>query len=204
MLKIGLTGGIGAGKTAVSNYFQHLDVSVLDTDIIAREVVQAGSEVLQQLAQSFGTDILDDNGSLRRDKLRAEVFNDEAKKQRLEDIVHPAIRQRLFQQLDMLASTSASPYCVIVIPLLLEKNWQALVDRVLLVVAPEKEKIKRIRARQNISQHEIQQIMNAQASDDQRRAIADDILHNDGDIEQLQRQIDSLHQHYLSLARSQT
>jgi len=203
MLKIGLTGGIGAGKTVVSDYFQHLGVAVLDTDIIAREVVQPGSEVLQQLAQCFGNDILNPAGALQRERLRAKVFSDPTKKQTMEDIIHPAIRQRLLQQLETLASAATSPYCIIVIPLLLEKNWQALVDRVLLVLAPEQEKIKRIKARQEISHDEIQQIMLAQASDDQRRAIADDILDNDGNIEQLHRQIDTLHQRYLRLVHSQ-
>jgi len=202
LLKIGLTGGIGAGKTAVSDYFQALGVAVLDTDIIAREVVEPGSDVLQQLAQVFGADILNEHGGLRREKLRADVFGDPAKKQRLEDIIHPAIRQHLFQQLDALASTSSLPYCVLVIPLLLEKSWQTLVDRVLLVCAPESEKIKRIQARQAISENQIKQIMLTQASDDQRRAIADDILNNDGNIEQLHRQIDSLHQRYLALAQT--
>lgn len=199
MLKVGLTGGIGSGKTAVSDYFQTLGISVLDTDVIAREVVQAGSDVLRQIQAQFGDDIVDKKGALLRDKLRSIVFTDTLKRQQLETIVHPAIRLQLRQQLSALPAST--PYCVIVIPLLMEKSWQTEVDRILVVSAPRELRIQRILSRQAITPQEIQHIMQSQVSDEERIGIADDVLSNDGSIGELQHKIDRLHQQYLLLAK---
>jgi len=200
MLKVGLTGGIGSGKTAVSDYFQTLGIPVLDTDIIARQVVQAGSETLLLIRQQFGAEMISEKGELIREKLRAAVFADAEKRRQLENIVHPAIRQQLQQQLSQLAASANAPYCVIVIPLLLEKDWQSMVDRILVVSAAATLRSQRIKARQAITQQEIEQIMDSQSSDEERLKIADDIVENNGTLVALHHNIDHLHQQYLLLA----
>jgi len=201
MMRVGLTGGIGSGKTAVSDYFQRLGIPVLDTDVIARQVVEPGSEVLHQICQTFGNDLLNHKGELQREKLRALVFADADRRQRLENIIHPAIRRQLQDQLVRLADSTTADYCIIVIPLLVEKNWQSQVDRILLVRADENLRGQRVKQRQSISQREIEQIMHSQTSDSERASVADDILINDGTLDELHQQIDHLHQRYLGLAR---
>lgn len=196
MLKIGLTGGIGSGKTAVSQYFETLGVPVLDTDIIARQVCLPGSPVLKHIAARFGADMLTPGGELDREKLRALVFSDPEKRKQLEAIIHPAIREALQQQLAHIQS----PYCVLVIPLLLEKNWRGEVDRILVVHAAKASRIARIQSRQHISEAQIEQIMASQISDNERNAAADDSINNDGSLQDLHRQIEQLHQSYLSIA----
>jgi len=200
MMKVGLTGGIGSGKTAVSDYFQELGIPVLDTDVIARLVVQRGSETLRQICAQFGDHIVDKQGDLLRKKLRAEVFADPQKREQLENIIHPAIHRYLQKQLNALSINPSPPYCIIVIPLLLEKNWLDMVDRVLVVTAASTLRTQRIKMRQKITQQEIEQIMQSQVSDDKRLEIADDVLSNDGSLQQLHQNIDRLHRQYLKIA----
>jgi len=200
MLKIGLTGGIGAGKTAVSDFFASLGVPVLDTDVIAREVVLPGTETLAKIVAQFGHHVLNDSGELDRETLRATVFADAHRRQQLENIIHPAIRFRLFEQLSALEVERKAAYCILVIPLLMEKNWQPSVDRVLLVTAPIDVRQLRIKKRQAISDSQIEQIMKSQLSDEERAGRADDIIDNGGSVSELHDKIRRLHETYLAMS----
>jgi dephospho-CoA kinase len=195
-LVVGLTGGIGSGKTAVSDRFAQLGISVIDTDLIARELVEPGQPALAEIAAEFGVDCLDDQGRIDRACLRKRVFADDAGRQRLEDILHPRIRATAWQRITDLKA----PYCLLVIPLLAETGMTDLVDRVLVVDAPEAEQIRRVMARDRVDETQTRRILAAQASRDQRLALADEVLENSGDFAKLELQIADLHQHYLSLA----
>ncbi len=198
MLKIGLTGGIASGKTAVSDQFSRLGVPVIDTDIISRELVEPGKPALQQIADQLGEAFIQEDGNLNRRALRQHIFSHPGARTLLEGILHPAIRREVTQQLRALTST---PYAIVVIPLLVENGLQDMVDRVLLVDAPEELQIKRVCQRDQISPEQARSILNAQASRDQRLAAADDILENTGDMDTLAACVETLHKQYLSLAR---
>lgn len=196
MLRIGLTGGIGSGKTAVSDRFAELGVPVIDTDVLARELVEPGEPALDRLAEMFGNDILQADGRLDRERLRALVFSNPGAKKRLESIMHPAIRDELQKR----AETLESPYCVIVVPLLVETNFQEMVDRVLVVDAPREQRICWVMERNGMTRSDVEQIMESQASSEERARVADDIIDNDGTLEELRRKVDRLHAEYLAAA----
>lgn len=195
-LTIGLTGGIAGGKTEVANRFADLGVPIIDTDRIAHGLVTEGSEALAGIHAAFGPDALDDEGQLRRGWLRRRIFDDPEAKHVLEDILHPLIRDRVT---DLRARVTAS-YCIVVAPLLFETGFEAVVDRVLTVVAQPETRIQRLMARDGVSESEARAALSAQLAPDERRARADDIIENDGDLSGLNRQVRALHQHYLSLA----
>lgn len=199
VLVVGLTGGIGSGKTAVSDRFAQLGIPVVDTDLIARELVKPGQPALAEIAVEFGLDCLDDQGRLDRARLRAQVFTDDAGRQRLEAILHPRIRATVRQRIAALKA----PYCLLVIPLLAETGMTDLVDRVLVVDAPEAEQIRRVMARDQADEAQTRRILAAQASRNQRLTLADEVLENSGDFAKLELQIADLHQHYLRLAAHQ-
>ncbi len=195
-LTVGLTGGIGSGKTVVSDRFASHGVPVIDTDLIARELVELGQPALAEIAVEFGPECLDAAGNLDRAALRARVFVDLAGRQRLEAILHPRIRavaQARTAALD-------APYGVLVIPLLVETKMVDLVDRVLVVDVAEAEQLRRVMQRDRMSESEARRILAAQASRSQRLALADDVLENSGDLASLDRRVADLHQHYLSMA----
>lgn len=196
MLIIGLTGGIGSGKSTVTEYFHALGIPIIDTDEIARELVEPGEPALQEIVSHFGPTIVDDEGALRRDHLRQQVFSDPHARQRLEAILHPRIQQEVKHRIDHLNV----PYCLVVIPLLVEKGWQDQVDRVLVVDTPEEMQIRRTMIRDGISQKQAENILHVQASRQERLAAADDVLHNDGDLNTLKDQMDKLHEKYSQLA----
>lgn len=193
MLKVGLTGGIGSGKTAVSDRFAELGVPVIDTDVLAREVVEPGEPALEQLVHIFGKDILQKDGRLNRDHLRSMVFTDPHSKQRVESVLHPAIRKRLRTHLDALDE----PYCIIVVPLLVETNFQEMVDRVLVVEAPREQRTRWVMSRDNMKRSEVDRIMESQATTEERRRVAHDTIENDSDLNALREQVDRLHAKYL-------
>ncbi|GAB4392758.1 MAG: dephospho-CoA kinase [Gammaproteobacteria bacterium] len=197
MLVVGLTGGIGSGKTTVSNYFSELGVTIIDTDIIARNLVQPNTPTLHKISQHFGKNILTANGSLNRQYLRQVIFNDVAAKQWLEQLLHPLIRQEVMLQIQQ----CSAHYCLVVIPLLCETGRQHYnyLDRVLLVDCDEALQKHRTQQRDNCSSELVQQIMASQVSRQQRLAIADDIIINDGDFGQLQQHVLKLHEKYLNL-----
>jgi len=196
MFKVALTGGIAAGKTAVSDYFQTLGVPVIDTDIISRQIVEPGQSAFQAIVEQFGSEMLSQDGRLNRKALREIVFNQPEKRRQLENITHPAIHQAVMTQLKSLQAA----YVILVIPLLVESGDKYQQDRVLLVDIPESLQIQRVMQRDQISEQQAKQILEAQSTRQQRLDIADDVIVNSADISNLQQQIAELHRKYLALA----
>lgn len=195
-LLIALTGGIASGKSAVADIFAQLGAPVLDTDQIARDVVEPGSPTLAKLVAEFGDDILDAEGRLDRARMRARVFADPEQRKRLEAITHPAIREELAAR----AQRAEGPYQIHVIPLLVESGRGDLYDRVLLVDTSEEEQLKRLMARDNSSPELAGQILAAQASREERLDAADDVIVNTGTLQDLHRFVQTLHRNYTLLS----
>jgi dephospho-CoA kinase len=201
MLKVGLTGGIGSGKTAVSGLFHDLGTPVIDTDLIAHKLVNNDRSVLKKIVTAFGPEILDEGGAVDRKKLAHIIFNDEKNKQQLENILHPEIRNEVSRQIQNLISDENPPlYVIIVIPLLLETDFDDLVDRILVVISDEKIRIERIKQRDNRSLEEIRAIIECQVKDDKRINAADDIMENNSDFSMLASEVHRLHEKYTSLS----
>ena len=192
LLKVGLTGGIASGKTTVSNLFVKLGVPVVDADVIAHALVEPGQAALKQIIQTFGSSLINKDGSLNRAKLRQKIFADSRQREKLELILHPRIRQAMQEKMAGLSV----PYCLLSIPLLLEKGWQSRVDRVLVVDCPHDLQIQRLIARDGLSIDEIDHIMKTQANRDARLAIANDVIYTDCNFSQLQKQVLALHRLY--------
>lgn len=198
MLIIGLTGGIGSGKTTVANYFAELGITIIDADIVAREVVKPNKFAYEKIIEYFGTNILSANQEIDRKKLREIIFSDANAKAWLEQLLHPLIRQEMNSQI----KNAESPYIIMVIPLLVESlEPNPLVNRILVVDAPESIQVQRTSQRDSILSEQVQAIMNTQATREQRLMKADDIIVNDGDLNSLYEQVKSLHEQYLLLAR---
>ncbi|WP_414717533.1 dephospho-CoA kinase [Steroidobacter sp.] len=195
-LLIALTGGIASGKSAVAEIFSQLGAPVLDTDQIARDVVEPGSPTLAKLVAEFGSDILDAEGRLDRARMRARVFADPEQRKRLEAITHPAIREELAAR----AQRAQGPYQIHVIPLLVESGRSDLYDRVLLVDTSEEEQLKRLMARDQSSPELARQILAAQASREARLDAADDVIVNTGTLQDLRRFVETLHRNYTLLS----
>lgn len=197
---VGLTGGIGCGKTTVTALFAKLGVQHIDADIVAREVVLPETPCLRAITQYFGADILLPTGELNRAKLRQRVFTDAASKTWLEQLLHPAIRQQILRQLHELTS----PYALLVAPLLLENKLDQYVQRVLVIDLPESMQLQRAMARDNADEQQIRAIMAAQLSRSERLKQADDIITNDSTPADLVPQVAALHQQYLQQANTAT
>lgn len=195
-LKIALTGGIASGKSAVAELFAQEGVPVLDTDQIARDVVEPGTPALGQLVAEFGASILDASGRLDRKRVRELVFADPTKRQRLEAITHPAIRAELSRR----AATAGGLYQIHVIPLLVETGRSALYDRVLVVDAPESDQLHRLQQRDSTDAQTAQRILDAQASRADRLSVADDVIVNTGTLADLRQFVRTLHENYELLA----
>jgi dephospho-CoA kinase len=198
MLKIGLTGGIGSGKSTVSDIFSQLGVPVIDMDVIARQVVEPGSPALTEITEAFGTSILNQDGCLDRQLLRQRIFESDSDRRKLETILHPLIRAETERQLAELQAA----YCIIVIPLLAESGLQTFVDRVLVIDTAESLQLKRLMARDRVSDSEAQKILDAQAPRESRLQIANDVICNDGDLASLQKEVRRLHGQYSRLAEN--
>ncbi len=196
MFVVGLTGGIGAGKSTVAELFRAQGVPVLDADVIARELVQKGKPALTRLVALFGREILDEDGALNRARLRALVFGDAAWRKQLEALLHPLIHEEMQVRLAQLKT----PYCIVCIPLLVETGWTASVQRVLVVDAPDELRRQRVVSRDGLSAAEFSAILAAQASRDERLAAADDVIVNDGGRDMLKQRVGELHRHYSQLA----
>lgn len=196
-LRVGLTGGIGCGKSTVARIFLDLHVAVIDADEIAREAVRPGMPALDDIVRMFGSDILD-NGELDRRALRQRIFADAEQRRVLENILHPFV----YREMDTRARALDVPYCILCIPLLLETGHRHFVDRVLVVDCPTETQIQRARLRDRISEHDVQQILATQISREDRLKEADDIIDNDGGLERLAPKVCDLHRHYLTLART--
>lgn len=195
-LAIGLTGGIGSGKSTVADAFSALGVPVIDADQLARDLVAPGQAALDEIVAGFGADILTAEGKLDRGAMRHRIYSDPAQKSLLESILHPRIRQRIRA---LLAEINA-PYSIVVIPLLVETNQTDLVDRILVIDIPEKEQRKRVAARDGLSDNAVMAIMKTQADRITRLAVADDVIVNDKDISTLTEQVQELHKHYMDIS----
>jgi dephospho-CoA kinase len=196
MLVIGLTGGIGSGKSTVSDALAARGAGVIDTDVIARELTEPGQPALGEIAATFGADLIRSDGRLDRDALRALVFSDADARTRLERILHPLIKDRMLERLDALDA----PYAVLVIPLLFETNQHTLVDRVLVVDVPETVQRERVQRRSGLTHSEVDRIVASQISRAERLSRADDILDNSGDLPALLAQAERIHCSYIELA----
>lgn len=197
-LRIGLTGGIASGKSAVANMFGELGAAIIDTDVIAREVVEPGEPALDDIRHEFGDDFIDDDGRLDRPAMRRIIFADDDARTRLESILHPRIRKAALAQAD----TAGGDYQIIVVPLLVESPLKAFVDRIVVVDCDENTQIRRLMARDAESEGQARRILAAQASRDERLAIADDVVRNDGELSATLEQVQALHRKYLRLARA--
>lgn len=196
MLKIGLTGGIGSGKSTVAALFKTYAVPVIDADVIAHQLTQTGQAAVTEIAQTFGAAVLQPDGSLNRAWLRTLIFSNPEKKQQLEAILHPLIYHQMQTQLALLDS----PYCLLCIPLLIENQRTAFVDRILVVDCPESLQIQRVKQRDKLSLGQIHAIMAAQVSRAERLNAADDILDNSKQTAQLAPQVKTLHNSYLQFS----
>ena len=199
MLKIGLTGGIGCGKTTVAKLFEQLKIPVIDADEIARQLVAIGQPALMRIQEVFGSDVFKPDGSLNREQLRELIFSDPEKKQRLESILHPLVYQSMQAMLEQLIS----PYCIICIPLLFETNMTRFVDRILVVDCPVETQIERVRKRDNMTMERIQSIIDSQVSRTFRKAQANDLIDNSETDDRLAEEVKTLHNLYLSLSACQ-
>jgi len=200
--RVALTGGIASGKTTVANLFAAHGIPLVDTDLIAREVVEPGQPALVAVARAFGDDVLDPDGRLDRRLLREIIFDDATARARLEAILHPAIRAEMERQ--SAAAAQAGPYQVLVIPLLAEGGRRDHVDRVLVVDAPEDVQVERLVARDSVTREQAQASLRAQAQRETRLGIADDVVTNTGRIEDLREQVAALHERYVKLAAEKT
>ena len=196
MLIVGLTGGIASGKSTAASFFASRGITVIDADTLARELVQPGQAALQKIIARFGTSIVNDSGELDRASLRRLVFNDNKARLDLETILHPLIRTEMQRRV----SAAKSPYCILSIPLLIETGQTDLVDRVLVIDSDEALRYQRLRQR-GLDDDTITAILRAQATRTQRLAIADDIVPNNGNIAEMEAQLEDCHQHYLKLSR---
>jgi len=195
-LRVGITGGIGSGKSAVTDRLADKGIAIVDADVVAREVVEPGTPALAEIADRFGAGILQDGGSLDRAALRKIVFENPDERQWLERLTHPLIGDRIAEQL----AAAASPYAVLVSPLLLEGSQKAYVDYVVVVDVPEAVQIERAARRDNNSEELVRRIMAAQLSREERLAQADAVIDNSGGLEELGSAVDKLHEELLELA----
>lgn len=193
---LGLTGGIGSGKSAASQWFESQGIAVVDADIVAREVVDIGQPALQQIREAFGDWVLLEDGSLNRRALREHIFQSPEARKTLENITHPAIRTSIIQQLH----AAQSPYAILVSPLLFETNQHELTQHTLLIDAAIELQIQRASQRDGQNVEQIQKIIAAQMPREQKRAMADDIVLNDGELEHLYAHLTPLHEKYLQMA----
>lgn len=193
-LRVGLTGGIGSGKSTVSKLFEALGVPVIDADLIARKLATEDQTIVQAITEHFGETLLNAQGEINRKQLRTLIFSDDAAKGWLEALLHPKIRKIMRQQ----ASQITEPYCILVIPLLIETGCQQddLVDRILVVDAPEESQIARIETRDHVDSAHVKAIMATQVTRNERLAQADDVISNTGNLTQLSRQVTHLHEQY--------
>lgn len=196
ILRIGLTGGIASGKSTVADFFAALGVPVIDTDVIAREIVKPGEPALDEIRFAFGDDVINADGSLDRTQLRKIVFSDDALRARLESILHPRIRDVALQQ----ASLASEPYVIIVVPLLFESPMKDAMNRILVVDCNEETQLQRLTTRDQESEEQARQIIAAQATRAERLSIADDVITNENNLADTRSAVRSLHEYYLSLA----
>jgi len=199
MLIVGLTGGIGSGKTTVSNVFAAMDVPIIDTDLISRDIVGPQQPALQIIRDEFGDTVITGNGHLDRKALKEIIFSKPEKRKQLEDILHPLIKNEVKRKIQLLETGPKLPYCIIVVPLLIESGWTDLVDRVLVVDVAEETQIQRAGQRDNLTHTQLTAILNSQTDRHTRLEVADDVIDNSGNLTALKHQVTRLHLDYQSL-----
>jgi len=192
--KIGLTGGIGSGKSTVASLFKQLNIETIDADHIARQITQPGTAVFDYVVEAFGRNIIDSKGSIDRNTLGKIIFNNIEKRKHLESILHPPIKKIMFEQ----CLESESPYCILEIPLLIESGQNKEMDRVLVVTCQSEIIIKHLQQNRGMCVAEIERICRAQISDQQRLRKANDVIVNNSDIKSLEKQVKKLHKDYLT------
>lgn len=200
VIKVGLTGGIGCGKSAAIQMFQEKGIPVIDADLIAKQVVKPKQPALQQIVKHFGSGVLQTDGSLDRKALGKIVFNNTDKLKQLEAILHPIIRKEIEKEMEAKAHTN-QVYIIVDVPLLLEQNYQALFDQIVVVDCKPEQQIKRVMNRDSISSEQVRVIMSKQAERKQRLAIADNVLANTGSLDKLREQVDQYHNKLVRLNR---
>ncbi len=198
MLRIGLTGGIGCGKSTVTEQFRDLGVPVIDSDVIARDLVRPGSPALSEIETRFGPEMLRDDGELDRAALRDRIFGDDAARRQLDAIMHPRVREVITAQ----AAGLEGDYCIIVIPLLVESSMTDLVDRVLVVDCAREAQVERLLGREGMTLELAEAMIASQATREQRLQFADDIIDNDSTIDRLTPQVEALDRKYRALVHA--
>jgi dephospho-CoA kinase len=197
-LVVGLTGGIGSGKSAAADEFAAHGATVVDTDAIARELTEEGGAAVAHVETLFGPEFLDESGAMNRKKVRDLVFADPAAKRALEALLHPMIREESARRI----AAAGGPYVIHVVPLLIESpDYRSRVDRILVVDCPEETQLARVRARSALAEDEVRAIMRTQSSRAERLAAADDVIDNRGSRDALRKQVAALHKKYLQFAR---
>ncbi len=204
MLKVGLTGGIGCGKSTAVHYFKEYDVSVIDADVIAKELVEPGEPALQEIATYLGNQYIQEDGQLNRALLKQEAFSDSTLLIKLEAILHPLIRDEIKSLMDEVTSLKGSSvvneYLIVDIPLLVEKGYEDLFDKIIVVTCSKQQQLERIKERDSLVEAAIKSIMNKQATEKERLAIATETLDNKGSKEALAKQVEALHLRLLESA----
>jgi len=196
---VGLTGGIGCGKTTVANAFSDHGISLVDADVVAREVVEPGSVGLEKIRAHFGDSVISTDGSLNRGHLREMIFAHPQHREWLNSLLHPLIRARMFELVDL----AQSPYVILIAPLLFENGLDRLVNRTLVVDISPEVQIERTMARDKVSREQVNNIIASQISRTERVARADDIIDNSGDVADIAEKVNQLHNQYLTLSQSQ-
>lgn len=198
MLVIGLTGGIGSGKTTVSNMFRELGIEVIDADEIARCISENNTDIKSKIKEYFGTEALDDDGNLDRKYLRSAVFDNEEKRIWLEKLLHPLVINEIKEEIEKVESE----YCVVSVPLLFESGSESLFDRILVVDLPEMMQLQRATTRDESDRKSIEKIAKSQISRKERLSMADDIIDNNEDIDSLKKKVIEYNNFYLDLCKS--
>ena len=193
---VGLTGGIGSGKSAAANFFQNEGITVIDADDLSREVIEEGTPGFASIVEYFGSKIIDSDGSINREHLRKEVFDDDKKKKLLESIIHPLVRELMVKKI----AVSKSPYSIIMVPLIFETNSMSNYNRILVIDCDPKIQLERAMLRDNNSKAQIKKIMDSQCSREERISIANDIIPNNDSLENLKIRSIAMHKFYLGLS----
>ena len=197
MFTVGVTGGIGSGKSSAADQFRQLGVPVIDADVVARQIVEPGMPALQEIINAFGESVTNDWGELDRAALRKIIFSDSSRKSQLEAILHP----RIYDEILRLLSELSTPYAIVVIPLLAESKREYPLDRILVIDVPSDVQISRVTTRDDQSTEEVERIISSQVSRHSRLAIADDVIENIGSKDDLYERVDAMHLTYLEYAR---
>jgi dephospho-CoA kinase len=198
MLTVALTGGIASGKSVITDLFEKLGAEIIDTDLISRELVEPGSPLLKKITELFGDEVLDQSKALDRTKLRQRVFNNSDERIALEELLHPAIRQHVYERI----AASDADYVIVAIPLLTETRYPYELDRILVVDTPLQQQLARLVERDKLSEETAMKIVAAQSDRETRLAVADDVIINDGSIDALKKKVLELHKNYTHLSKT--